>query len=101
MKIKKNDTVLIISGRDRGRTGKVLAVSKENSKIMIEGINIKKKHVKPKKQGEKGQVVQIPAFMSASNVKVVCSKCNKATRIGYKVEGDKKYRLCKKCNQEI
>lgn len=117
MKIKKNDTVLIISGKDRGRTGKVLGVSKENNKIIVEGINIKKKHVKPKKQGEKGQIVQVPAFMDASNTKVVCPKCNKAVRVGYKSEEGssavrqgslqagskqaKKYRFCKKCNQEI
>ncbi len=101
MKIKKNDTVLIISGKDRGRTGKVLNVSKENNNIIVEGINIKKKHAKPKKSGEKGQIVQIPAFMDASNTKLLCPKCNKAVRIGYRTEGDKKFRFCKKCNQEI
>jgi len=101
MKIKKNDIVLVISGKDRAKTGKVLSVLKEKSRIVIEGINLRKKHVKPKKSGEKGQIVELPASMHSSNVKLVCAKCGKATRVGYKVENDKKFRICKKCKQEI
>jgi large subunit ribosomal protein L24 len=100
MKIKKGDTVLVISGKDRARTGKVLDVFIKEGKIVVEGINLRKKHVKPKKSGEKGQIVQLPSPMDVSNVKLICSKCGKAARIGYKKEGDKKYRICKKCNQE-
>ncbi len=101
MKIKKDDIVLIISGKDRNRKGKVLDAFPREEKIAVEGINIRKKHVRPKKQGEKGQVVETPGPISVSNVKLICSKCGKATRVGYKVEGKKKYRVCKKCNQEI
>jgi large subunit ribosomal protein L24 len=101
MKIKKGDTVLIISGKDRGRKSKVIEVFLKQGRIVIEGINLKKKHVRPKKSGEKGQIVELPAPLRASNVKIVCPKCKETARVGYKIEGDKKFRICKKCNQEI
>lgn len=108
MKIKKGDTVLVISGKDRGRKGKVLEVlpcppagRSSEARILVEGLNLMKKHVKPKKQGEKGQIVQLPGPISSSCVKIVCPKCTKAARIGYKKEGKNKYRICKKCKQEI
>lgn len=101
MKIKKNDQVLIISGKDRGRKGKVMKVLPKEGKVIIEGINIHKKHIRPKKEGEKGQVVEIPAPFDASNVELICPKCGKATRLGYKIVREKKYRVCKKCGQEI
>jgi large subunit ribosomal protein L24 len=69
--------------------------------ILVEGINLKKKHVKPKREGEKGQMVPSPAPIQVSNVKLVCPKCGKATRVGYKVENDKKFRICKKCKSQI
>ncbi|MBI2041760.1 MAG: 50S ribosomal protein L24 [Candidatus Nealsonbacteria bacterium] len=101
MKIKKNDTVLIISGKDRGKRGKVLDVFPAQGKLMVEGLNLRKKHAKPKKQGEKGQVVEIPAPIQVSNIELVCAKCGKPTRVGYKTIDNKKYRMCKKCRQEI
>lgn len=101
MKIKKNDNVLIISGKDRTRKGKVFQVFPKQDKIAIQGINIKKKHVKPKKTGEKGQIIEIPKPFFASNVKLICPKCSKATRVEYKVIEKKKYRICKKCKAEI
>ena len=101
MKLKKGDTVLIISGRDRGRKGKILKALPKEQKILVESINLKKKHVRPKREGEKGQVVQIPAPIHVSNVKLICSKCGKATRIGYKIAENRKYRMCKKCGAEI
>lgn len=101
MKIKKGDNVLIISGKDKGRTGKIIKALPKEMKILVEGINLKKKHVRPKKEGEKGQVVEIPAVLDISNVKIICSKCGKATRVGYKIENDVKSRICKKCKQEI
>ncbi len=101
MKVKKDDQVLIISGKDRGRKGKVIKAFPKQGKIIVDKMNIKKKHLRPKKQGEKGQVVEIPAPIDVSNVKIVCSKCGKATRVGYKVEKERKYRVCKKCGQEI
>lgn len=105
MKVKKGDSVLIISGKDKGRTGKITKALPKELKILVEGMNLKKKHVKPKREGEKGQMVSIPALIDISNVKLVCPKCGKATRIGYTVEkGEKgkiKNRICKKCKQII
>ncbi len=101
MKIRKGDTVLIISGKDRGRKGKVIETFPKRSRVIIEGINLRKKHVKPKKSGEKGQIIEKPASIDVSNTKLICSKCRKETRVGYKIEGKRKYRICKKCGQEI
>lgn len=101
MKIKKGDTVLIISGKDKGRTAKILKSLPKEIKILVEGINLKNKHTKPKKQGEKGQVIRIPAPIDVSDVKFVCPKCGKAARIGYKIEKDRKYRICKKCKSKV
>lgn len=97
MKIKKDDNVLIISGKDRGRKAKVLQVFPKKGKLVVEGMNIRKKHRRPRREGEKGQVVEIPAPMDSSNIKLLCPKCNKPTRVGYKLEGEKKHRVCKKC----
>jgi large subunit ribosomal protein L24 len=101
MKVKKGDTVLIIAGKDKGRTGKILKSLPKEGGILIEGINLKKKHVKPKRQGEKGQVVDIPSVFNVSNIKIICPKCGKASRTGFKIEKDKKFRICKKCGMEI
>lgn len=101
MKIKKGDTVLIISGKDRGKKGKIIESFPKEGRIIVEGINLRKKHIKPKRTGEKGQIVSLPVPLDASNVKIICSKCEKPTRIGIKIEGEKKYRICKKCKQEI
>lgn len=101
MRIIKGDTVLIISGKYRGKTGKVLKALPKAGKILVEGVNLMKKHRKPKKDKEKGQIVEIPAPLDISNAKLICSKCKKATRVGYKISENKKYRICKKCGQEI
>lgn len=101
MKIKKNDTVLIISGKDRGKTGKVLDVFPKENKLVVENANLRKKHVKPKRQGEKGQVVEVPSKISISNAELVCPRCGKPARVGYKMIENKKYRVCKKCNSEM
>ena len=101
MKIKKSDNVLIITGKDKGRKGKVLKAFPREGRIIIEGINIRKKHVKPKRSGEKGQIVQVPLAIDVSNVKLLCPKCGKAARVGYKLTEDKKQRICKKCGEKI
>jgi len=101
MKIKKGDTVLIISGKDRGRKGVILQVFPKEAKVVVEGINLRKKHRKPRKTGEKGQIITLPASIPASNVKLVCPKCGKPNRAGYKIIEKKKYRICKKCGEEI
>ncbi|MFH1392220.1 MAG: 50S ribosomal protein L24 [bacterium] len=94
MKIKKNDMVLVISGKDRGRKGKVIKVLPKKNKIVIEGLNLIKKHVRPKKQGEKGQRIELPAPLDSSNVKLICPKCKNATRVNNK-------RICKKCQNQL
>jgi len=101
MKIKKGDTVLIISGKDKGKKAKILEAFPRQRKISVEGVNIVKKHRKPKSEKEKGQIIEMPKPIDVSNVKFVCPKCSKAVRIGYKVVEKKKYRICKKCEQEI
>ena len=101
MKLKKGDNVLIIAGKDKGRTAKIIKSLPKDLKVLVDGINLKKKHVRPKREGEKGQVVDIPAPMDVSNVKMICPKCGKATRVGYKIEKENKQRICKKCLQAI
>jgi large subunit ribosomal protein L24 len=100
MKIKKGDTVLIISGKDRGKKAKVLDAFPKSGRAVVEGVNLRKKHVKPKRTGEKGQVVQLPGAMDISNMKLICSKCQKASRVGYRISGKIKVRVCKQCGQE-
>jgi len=101
MKIKKNDTVLIISGKDKGKKAKVLEAHPKSNKIMVEGVNIVKKHRRPRTEKEKGQVIEIPKPISVSNVKLVCPKCSVASRVGYRLTDKGKYRICKKCQQEV
>lgn len=101
MKIKKNDQVLIISGKEKGKKGKVLKVFPSSEKALIENINLVKKHRRAARQGEAGQVIEIAKPLHISNVKLICPKCSQPARIGYKLAGDNKFRICKKCNQEI
>ena len=101
MKIKKNDIVLIISGKDRGKKEKVISVFPKTSKAVVENVNLVKKHLRPKKQGEKGQIVKIPKPISVSNIKLICSKCGQVTKVGYSITNNKKFRICKKCGQEV
>lgn len=101
MKVKKGDLVKILTGKDRGKTGKILKVISEGKKVIVEGLNIVKKHNRPRREGEKGQRVEIPRAIPASNIMVVCPKCGKTSRIGYKRTGEEKFRFCKKCKSEI
>ena len=101
MKIKKHDTVLIISGKDKGKKAKVLESFPKDNKIMVEGVNVVKKHRRPRNEKEKGQVVELPKPISVSNVKLICPKCSKSARVGYRLTEKGKYRICKKCEQEI
>lgn len=101
MKLRKGDNVLVISGKDKNRKGKILEVFPGGGKIVVEGMNLRKKHRKPKGQGQKGEVIEVTAPLDVSNVKVLCTKCTKPVRIGYKKTADKKYRICKKCGEEI
>lgn len=97
MKIRKGDTVQITTGKDAGKSGKVINVDSRGEKIVVEGLNVFKKHARPKTQNEKGQIVDVPRPMRASNVMLMCPSCHKPTRIGAKVDGTKKERMCKKC----
>ena len=101
MRIKKGDQIQIIAGKYNGKNGKVLRVIPGSLRIVVEGLNLVKKHMKPKKGGEKGQRVEIPASLNISNVMLVCPKCGKLTRVGFKVSKDEKTRICKKCKSEI
>jgi len=101
MKIKKGDTVLITAGKDKGKQGKVSKSLPKENKIIVEGLNIVKKSVRPKRGGEKGQIVAISRPIDASNAKIVCPKCGQPARIGYKITETEKFRVCKKCGGEI
>jgi large subunit ribosomal protein L24 len=101
MNIKKGDTIKILVGKDRGKTGKVVHADSKAGKVSLEGLNLYKKHVKPKKQGQKGETVSIARPMDISNVAIVCPSCNKQTRIGFRMDGDKKVRYCAKCKGAI
>lgn len=97
--VKTGDEVMVISGKDKGKTGKVVAVSLKEGKVIVEKINISKKHLKPKRQGEVGNIVDVESPMYASKVMLVCPKCSKATRIAHGVDADgNKKRKCKHCD---
>ena len=99
--VKTGDNVMIISGKDKGHTGKVLQVSPSENKVIVEGQNMVTKHVKPRRQGEEGGIVKREAAIAACKVQVVCPKCNKGTRVAHKIEGGKKIRVCKHCGAEL
>jgi len=106
MNIKKNDRVKILAGKDKDKAGKVLQVSRKDGRISIEGLNLLIKHLRPNREGEKGQRIEFPAFINVSNVALVCPKCGKATRVSHKIikteDGkSKKFRVCKKCSELI
>ncbi len=101
MRVKKNDTVLVLTGKDAGKSGKVLNVQpgtdKKNTRVVVDGINIQKKHQKARNAQTQSAIVDQAGAIDISNVMVICPTCNKATRVGFKKEGDKKVRVCKKC----
>ncbi|MBQ4154890.1 MAG: 50S ribosomal protein L24 [Clostridia bacterium] len=102
MNIKTGDTVVLLTGNEkyRGKSGKVLAVSPKEDKVIVEGINVVKKHVKPRKAGDPSGIIETEAAIYASKVQLVCPKCGKPTRVGHKIYADgKKDRVCKKCGE--
>ena len=101
MKIRKGDNVKVLSGNDKGKTGEVLEVIPKTEKIIVKGLNVRNKHVKPRRQGEEGGIIPVECAIHVSKVNVVCPKCGKATRIGYKTEKDQKIRVCRKCGAKI
>lgn len=101
MKIKKGDTVKVLSGNDKGKTGEVLQVIPKTEKVIVKDVNVRKKHVKPRKQGEEGGIIPVECAIHSSKVNVVCPKCGKTTRIGYIEEKGEKVRVCKKCDTKL
>ena len=99
--IKTGDTVVVLSGDDKGVKGEVIAVSPEEGKLLVKGVNIIHKHVKPRKQGETGGIIDAEGAIYASKVAVYCSKCDKGVRVKMATEGDKKVRVCAKCGAKL
>lgn len=101
MKLKKGDTVKMLTGKDRGKTGKVIKVEPKAGRIVVEGVNLYRRHVRPKRQGEKGEIVQLARPVAAANAALVCPHCKKAVRLGYRFQGEVKVRYCRKCGQNL
>ena len=101
MHVKKDDLVIVISGNSKGVKGKVVETSPKEGKVIVEGANIVKKHVKPRSAQEQGGIVETEGALYASKVQLFCSKCDKPTRASYKIEGDKKIRVCAKCGAAL
>ena len=98
--VKTGDTVMVISGDDKGKRGKVMAVSPKEGKLIVEGVNMVSKHVKPKRMGEAGGILKAEGAMYASKVQIICPRCKKPTRIGHKLNEDgTKSRTCAKCGE--
>ena len=101
MRIKKGDNVQVLSGNDKGKTGEVLEVMPKSGKVIVKGVNVRKKHVKARKQGEESGILSVECSITSSKVNVVCPKCGKTTKVGYKIEKDEKVRVCKKCGAKL
>lgn len=101
MKIKKGDKVLIIKGKDRGKSGTIARALPAKLTVVVEGLNLRKKTIKPRRSNEKGRIVSIAWPMRVENVMLFCDACNKPRRVGYRMQGGKKIRYCKKCEATV
>ena len=101
MNIRKDDKVVVISGKDKGKEGKVLIADPKAGKLVVEGVNVATKHQKPRKQGEEGGIIKVETPIYACKVMVVCPKCGKPTRVAHKLDDGKKVRVCKKCGANL
>jgi len=99
--VKKDDTVVVISGKDKGKKGKVLAVFPKEGKVLVEGVNIRTMHKKPKSAQEQGGRMEKESSIYASKVMPFCGKCNKGVRVAHKIDGEKKVRVCAKCGTKL
>ena len=99
--VKKDDTVVVISGDDKGKKGKVLKVSPAERKVIVDGVNVVTKHAKPRKQGEAGGIMKVEGAIYADKVQLYCAKCDKATRVAHKTVDGKRVRVCVKCGAEL
>jgi large subunit ribosomal protein L24 len=102
VQIRKNDSVMVIGGKERGKTGKVLRVLQDKDAVIVERLNMVKRHTKPRGPQQPGGIVEKEASIHASNIMILCDKCNAPVRIGRKVLGDgKKIRICRRCNEAL
>ena len=101
MNIKKDDKVIVLSGKDKGKQGKVLSADPKAMKVVVEGVNVATKHQKPMKQGQDGGIIKVETPIYVSKVQLVCPKCGKGTRVGHKIADGKKVRVCTKCGAEV
>ena len=101
MNIRKDDKVVVITGKDKGKEGKVLVADPKAGKVIVEGVSVATKHQKPRKQGEEGGIIKVETPIYACKVMVVCPKCGKPTRVAPKLDAGKKVRVCKKCGAEL
>lgn len=101
MKLKKGDEVKVVVGKDKGKTGKVERVFPKESKIIVSGVNVYKRHLKTQGRGKPGGIIDIIKPLPIANIALVCPRCKKQTRIGYKIEGENKTRICRKCKEVI
>ena len=99
--VKTGDMVIVVSGDDKGKTGKVVEVSPKEGKVIVNGVNLVKKHMRPRPPKEAGGILEVEGAMYASKVQLYCEKCKKATRAAHKIDGDKKTRVCTKCGAEL
>lgn len=99
-KLKKEDNVQVITGKDKGKNGRILKILRDKDRVIVEGVNLVKKAKKRRKQQDRGGIVEIEAAIHSSNLMIVCKKCG-PTRVGYKFEGDKKARVCRKCGEVL
>ena len=99
-KLKRDDTVQIIAGKDKGKTDRVLRIETDTRRVIIQGLNMSKKAVKPRKQNDKGGIIDVEAPLDISNVMIVCKKCG-PTRVGFSIENDEKRRVCRKCGEVL
>ncbi len=101
MRIKKGDTVKILYGKDKGKRGPVVAVDVKKEKVIVEGLNLYKKHIKGDGQSKTSEIITIEKPFPVSKIMLICPSCDKPTRVSSKIEDDKKIRICKKCGKEI
>ncbi len=100
-KIRKDDTVEVLAGKDKGKRGTVVRVISKKDAVIVSGVNIVKKAMKKRSQQDQGGIVEVEAPLNISNVGVVCKKCGRPVRVGYKLDGDKKVRVCRKCGETL
>jgi large subunit ribosomal protein L24 len=101
MKLKKGDSVKVVRGKDNGKTGKIDRVNPKKNKVVVEGINQYKRHMKAKMPGQKSEIITITKALPISNVSLICPQCKKTTRVGFKIMGKDKTRICKKCEHDF